>query len=79
MKKILAVIIALVGLALYMFGRNYGGEYPLLKVLPYIIGAALLFVAFRLYRNPSKEEKIIDEEEQKIIKRLKTTRYKKDD
>ncbi len=77
MKKALAIIVGLIGLALYMFGRYYGGEYPLLKILPYLVGTALLFVAFKLYTSPSKEEKAADEETQATIKRLKLHGTKK--
>jgi len=70
MKKILAVIIALVGLALYMFGRNYGGEYPLLKVLPYIIGAALLFVVHGTKKTIDLREcEVVSNNYQKEIQR----------
>ncbi len=77
MKKVLAVIVGFIGFALYVFGRNYGGEYIILQILPYLIGAALLFLAFKLYQSPSKEEKTMEEEGQKIIQRLKLHGTKK--
>ncbi|NOU59614.1 hypothetical protein [Marinifilum caeruleilacunae] len=72
MKRIVGIILIVVGVLLYLFFRNYDGNFLPYPTLWFFIGIILAIIGFKLFvTSKSKTEKEIEESYQSEIKRLK--------